>query len=772
MFLCSLRSNRSLLPRLLSLSAFAAVLAGAARADALVAYSGRGIGVRALVANGQAQTIADTGELPAAGGSLSDSVVAAAVPGLLGAAVVDAATTGGANQSHTEAGITDLDVTLPGLAIAVDLLESEATARCSGATPSTSGGATILSLTIGGTPVVVDGTPNQTIPLPLGLGQIVLNQQTVFTSGSVATIDVNALRVLVPSLGIDVALASSHADVDCNVPTSCVAPVLFSGRATVVDATLLGESDALVDTGPLPSRGGLLQSSLLMANLPGLLTASTLAASTTGSGTQSTSDATIASLALTVAGLGISADVATSMAEASCTGGGPTVAGDSVVLNLVVAGTPIAITGTPNQVVPLPLGLGQIVIDEQQSTVGATAAAIDVSALHVYVNGIGDVAVSHTHADVTCVPPPRTFSGRGIIARATTTVPPLDNTIGDTGALPAQGGSLSSSLPSISLPGVLSADLVQSSTSGGGPQSTTSTQLADVDLLASLVHASVVSSNATASCSGSTASVSGASQIANLTVGGLPIIVTGAPNQVVPLLVGTLVLNEQTGGAAGSNGALTVNALHLTAAGIADVVVGSSHADIDCDADALPACPPQPTPTPPPGPTPTPTPPRPTPTPTPAGAGPAPAPTTGVCHHNCPDKIRFRSGLDQLAVKTGFAPGVALDPANQAFRIVLRNASGVLYDASLQPGDLVLRGKKFRFTDKGARRGTGIRGGVSRVEVSQAPNGGIRVNVEAFADLTAATLAEMTVQVTIGDDAVAYTEIWQQKPYGWYLPHR
>lgn len=771
MFLRVLRCTHDL-PLLLCLSLAPALLAGRP-AEAAVAYSGRGIGVRAVVGGGQTQTVADTGALPDTGGNLSDHVVAAAVPGLLTAAIVDATTSGAGSQSQTQASITDLAITLPGVAIAVDLLQSVATATCDGTSASVAGGATIASLTINGTPIVVNGTPNQTIALPLGLGQIVLNQQIPSASGDVGFIEVNALRLQVPPLGIDVALASSHADVDCDAQTSCTAPILFSGRATVFDATVLGEHDELVDTGPLPSAGGLRQSSLLTANLPGLLTAATLAASTSGGGAQSASDATVASVALTLAGIGISADVVTSVAEASCTAGGPAASGDSVVLNLVIAGNVIPITGTPNQVVALPLGLGQIVINEQQSTVTASSAEMNVAALHVIVNGIADVAISRTHADVTCIPPPRAYSGRGVIAEVTTTVPPLVNTIGDTGALPVQGGSLSSSLPSIALPGVLSATLLQSSASGAADQSSAAAQLANVDLLAGLVQATVVQSSATATCNGASASVAGASQIASLSVAGLPINVTGQPNQVVPLIVGSLVLNQQTGGAAGSSGDLTVNALHLAVAGVADVVLGSSHADIECVPNALPPCPTPPAPTPtPPAPTPTPAvtaTPRPTPT---APLGP-PQPTAGVCHHNCPDKIRFGSGLDLLDVKSGFAPSTVLNPSAEGFRIVLRNANGVIWQATLQPGDLVLRGRKFRFADKGARRGQGIRGGLSRVEISSANGGaGTRVNVQAFADLSAATLATMTVEITVGNDTIAYTQPWQQKPYGWYLPHR
>ena len=169
------------------------------------------------------------------------------------------------------------------------------------------------------------------------------------------------------------------------------------------------------------------------------------------------------------------------------------------------------------------------------------------------------------------------------------------------------------------------------------------------------------------------------------------------------------------------------------------------------------------------GPCPTPTP-IPTPTPTPT---PTPMPTTGICHHNCPDIIRLRPGIDQLQVKSGFAPGTILDPANESFRIVLRNANGIVYQATLQPGDLVPRGKAFVFKDNGARRGLGTRGGLAKVQISPVTGGtGIRVNVQAFGDLSAATLAVMTVEIAVGTDAIAYTAPWQQRPYGWTLLHR
>lgn len=91
-------------------------------------------------------------------------------------------------------------------------------------------------------------------------------------------------------------------------------------------------------------------------------------------------------------------------------------------------------------------------------------------------------------------------------------------------------------------------------------------------------------------CTGSAASVSGSSQVVALKINNIPILVTGRPNQVVPLVVGQLIINERVSSANGANGEITVNALHLKLAGIADIALSSSHADISCT--ALPTCPP------------------------------------------------------------------------------------------------------------------------------------------------------------------------------------
>src|SRR5712692_7425514 len=85
--------------------------------------------------------------------------------------------------------------------------------------------------------------------------------------------------------------------------TSSPSPAAFSGRATVVDATvgtsLVSVRTVISDTGPLPSSGGAEEATLLDASIPGLLTVEVLHASTVGQGNGARSEASVANLVLT-----------------------------------------------------------------------------------------------------------------------------------------------------------------------------------------------------------------------------------------------------------------------------------------------------------------------------------------------------------------------------------------------------------------------------------------------------------------------------------------
>jgi hypothetical protein len=153
--------------------------------------------------------------------------------------------------------------------------------------------------------------------------------------------------------------------------------------------------------------------------------------------------------------------------------------------------------------------------------------------------------------------------------------------IGDTGPLPSTGGSQSASLLDLNVLGLATVGLLQGSTSGSGDQSTSSASLVSVSLPIIGLTADVVKSQSTATCSGTTPSVSGSSELVNVTLLGLPISAP-MPNVAITLPGGiSVLLNEQTSSVNGNQGSLTVNAIHVTGPGI-DIVVASAESDITC----------------------------------------------------------------------------------------------------------------------------------------------------------------------------------------------
>jgi len=150
---------------------------------------------------------------------------------------------------------------------------------------------------------------------------------------------------------------------------------------------------ALADTGTLTTANNALDTSMLAGGIPSALSAETLSASTISWADQVDSEASLGNLSMTVAGVGITADFV--MAEASQVLGAAG-SGSSTLTNLVINGTPIAVTGAPNQAVWIPGG--QVIINEQ--TISSTGAAV-VNALHVVVTGVADVVVASATAGVS-----------------------------------------------------------------------------------------------------------------------------------------------------------------------------------------------------------------------------------------------------------------------------------------------------------------------------------------------------------------------------------
>lgn len=146
--------------------------------------------------------------------------------------------------------------------------------------------------------------------------------------------------------------------------------------------------------------------------------------------------------------------------------------------------------------------------------------------------------------------------------------------LADTGALANSSDARDATLQIGTIPSLLSGEVLHAVTVGWPDQVASEASLANVNMVigATAVSASFVMARALADTStGGNATA----LIHNLTVNGVSVAVTGAPNQRIAIAGGQLLINEQTSTAGGT----TVNALHATVLGV-DVVIASATAGI------------------------------------------------------------------------------------------------------------------------------------------------------------------------------------------------
>jgi hypothetical protein len=165
------------------------------------------------------------------------------------------------------------------------------------------------------------------------------------------------------------------------------------GQASAVQATVLGMTTALADTGTLGGASDAREASQISGSVPSLLTGEGLHATTIGWPDKVASEASLGNLNLTLAGSGISADFV--MARA-LTGVGSAGTGLTNIAGLTIGGVPVFPTGTPNQTLSL-AGL-TIVLNEQMPSPGGLV----VNALHVRtLDGLTDVVIGSAKAAIT-----------------------------------------------------------------------------------------------------------------------------------------------------------------------------------------------------------------------------------------------------------------------------------------------------------------------------------------------------------------------------------
>src|SRR5688500_12716878 len=157
-------------------------------------------------------------------------------------------------------------------------------------------------------------------------------------------------------------------------------------------AELHGAATPLVSaTGTLRDASAARGASQPTGSVPALLRGGTLHAATIGWPDEVASEASIADLAVTVAGTTIGADFVMSRVRAAQ---GAPAAASADVTGLSINGIPVEVTGKPNQTLAIPGG--RVVINEQQTTSSGTV----VNALHIVVNGIADVTIASASAGI------------------------------------------------------------------------------------------------------------------------------------------------------------------------------------------------------------------------------------------------------------------------------------------------------------------------------------------------------------------------------------
>jgi hypothetical protein len=125
-----------------------------------------------------------------------------------------------------------------------------------------------------------------------------------------------------------------------------------------------------------------------------------------------------------------------------------------------------------------------------------------------------------------------------------------------------------------SVAGVFRGETLHAATIGSGDRVGSEASVAGVTVSVGgiAIGADFVMSRALATAGGTAATAS----IEGLSIAGMPIAVTGQPNQTVAIPFGRVILNEQRL----SGGSITVNALHVIIDGVADVVVASATAGV------------------------------------------------------------------------------------------------------------------------------------------------------------------------------------------------
>ena len=124
-----------------------------------------------------------------------------------------------------------------------------------------------------------------------------------------------------------------------------------------------------------------------------------------------------------------------------------------------------------------------------------------------------------------------------------------------------------------------------------------------------------------------------------------------------------------------------------------------------------------------------------------------------------------------------FVPKTDVDPIADGFRFLLTNEFGTIFDGTLLPGDLAPSGTtNWKFKDRSAKKSaTPLRDGLFAIKIRKRNDReGIAYGfrVQAWGDMSAATVPLMVTQVYMGDDVAVLKAEWDGEPGRWYLKRK
>jgi len=578
--------------------------------------------------------VAQTGQLPAAGGSLQGDVANANIQlGALGTlsslttGVIQTRTSGGAaggtpNSSQSRATVNNLNLGLLGgtlntINVTATTVQSTTLCTCGANGPTCSGTTTIENLRVNNVLVtataIVMPAPNTVIVVPLldalgipiGTVTLTLNEQIISGPGDIT---VNALRIQVTALNgsvtTNIIIAQSHSDITCTAGGNVCTPT-----TTVTEGDLApgGIASFGVSSGPGSvtvdhvNAGTGLRSFTVVGTPTNAVV--TIPAFTPGTFNPVTATFTVIdpsqpvdfTLRAASSFHSIFIRVRCSQTQA-CTPTATVTEGDlapggiasfgvssgpgSVTVDHVNAGTGLrsfTVVSATNAVVTIPA-----FTPGTFNPVTATYTIIDPSQPVDFT--LRAASLYHSiFIRVRCSTAVNTFSGRATAVNAT--ISGINAILSDTGPLPATGGFITVSLVSANvLGGALTTGLLTATTQGAGDQSRSQ---ATTENLTLLVGGNIITSDIVAESSQCTCTTGGpiceGSLLGNLRINGVNVAITGQANQVVNLVGGgTIVINEQILTGSGNAAAITANGLHVRIPGVADVIISSAHSDIVC----------------------------------------------------------------------------------------------------------------------------------------------------------------------------------------------